>query len=266
MIRHLSMIAVLIAAAVVAVSPAPAQPPPISNRELRTESPALADRRLETLFWSMLRHDDFRSPRPAQSVLRKLWFRTTPVMTSVPNLCRYDQIVLEFAPTEAGPSDADTPTRPVGLTVDHLFRFLEPPPLDSSPPDDVVVRTGGRCAGLDTRNDPGFFFAHDERLARGGTVAWLKLRRALLAKQPVPMQCELHINDTKPCTDIVLALPEDGPDMISECTSSLDSDCFEILSGDRQMRIVVDRSGPNPGAIRSASLESLITIADSYID
>jgi hypothetical protein len=264
MIRRPLAAAMLVAA--VAAAPARGQPPPISKTELRAESSPLADRRLEALFWSMLRHDDFRTREPPQAVLRKLWFHTAPVMTSVPQLCRYDNVVLEFAPTAPGPADADTPTRPVGVSVDHLYRFLEPPPLDGGRREAVRVHTGGRCAGLDTKNDPAFFSAADEQVALNGTIAWLKLRRALQAKAAVPLKCDLFAVDTQPCPEIILALPADQPDMISACTADGDTDCFEIMTEDRQIRILVDRSAAGAGAIRSASLESMIIFADTLID
>jgi hypothetical protein len=270
MLVRLPRLFVALAIAAALPAPAPAATDAITKTEIRTEAPAITDRRLRDMIWDMFRRADLRTGKPPQSQLRRLWFRTHPIATNIPNLCRFDAMTVEFAPVRHGSThDADTPVHPVALTASSAFRFLAPPPLEPKETDEAAVRmlpTEGPCTSLDT-NKVSFFSATSEEVARDGYEAFLTLQQALRDKKPLPLACDLYATDKQTCADLILSLAQDSIASIGECDAERETDCFKISADDREIKIVLTRaSGDAAGQPIRAQLESMIIVADTLID
>lgn len=244
---------------------APAQTGSITKTEIRRDPPAVTDRRLKDLLWSMLRHRDLRLPKPPQRALDTLDFRTAAVMTTIPLLCRSDVVFINFAPTAPGPADADSPTRPVGVEVNHLFRYLVLPDV-AAREDRVPVHIGGRCGQLDVEHDEEFFKAPDEFAARDGMIAFLKLQRAVHEKRQIRLSCDTGIKAGASCAELIGGLRPEQIGSVERCDPSPAARCFAVWIDDRDIRVFVATAGAHEGEIESAALTSYITVSDPRID
>jgi hypothetical protein len=251
--------------AFVAPAAVPAQVPAISKTEIRRDAQAVTDRRLKELLWEMLRHDDFRRKTPPRSVLEFVPFYTAAVMTEIPLLCRSDTVLLEFAPTTPGSADADTPTRPVGIEVNHLFRYLTLPG-PAAREDYVPPHIGGRCGQLDPERDNAFFKAPSARVARDGMIAFLKLLEAVRDKRPIRLTCDSGADEHRSCGELIGAMKPEQIGSVEPCDASGPTRCFTVWIEDREMRVFVAAAGPREGEIESAAVKSYIIIADPRID
>jgi hypothetical protein len=261
---------IYLAAAAAALLAAPlaagAQVAPIAKTELRRDPPAVTDRRLKDLLWDMFQRRDRRSKQPPQALLRAVDLRTRPVATSVPNLCRYDDVRLDMAPAMPGPADADTPVRAIGLSSVHMFRFLVPPPLEPRPARDLLPHTGGACGGLDLDKTGRFFSASRPQEALAGMVAFLKLQRALAAKRPLDLACDRLPDEKRDCADILRAVSAEGLNRVESCEGPAQTECLALSFEDVSVRIVLATAESGASDVQSVRLGYYIIVADTLID
>ena len=252
----------MVLALIVPVDGAPAAQT-ISKTEIRSDPPAVTDRRLRDQFWDLFEKEDLRTTKPPANPLQRLWFTTRSRGTEVPGLCRRDSLIVEFAPVARPLEGADTATRPVGFTSRSSFVFLSPPKDEY---DEIADRerlpSDTACSGI-ARDDPRRFTASDAQSATNGVLAFLKLQRALARKAAVPLACDLFPSDKVSCAALLLALrPESIGDVASCDSDETGIDCFEIAADDRRIRIFMSREGAAAAAegVVRASLESLIVM------
>jgi hypothetical protein len=143
-----------------------AQPPPqhtITKAQLRADPPAKTHQRLREIVWDMFERQDMRRKARPVARLSGLALETRLRGTRVPNLCRYDSVIVEFAPDVPGRGDADTPVHAVGLhSSSQHYAFLAPPtqPYDKAA-DYKRLPSDSDCSGLKGRYQ--LFFTADRR-------------------------------------------------------------------------------------------------------
>ena len=270
MIRALSLTIAGLALVPLA-QPAPAAPPTITKREVRSDPPRVTHQRLREVVWAMFEREDLRRDKEPLNPLDSLFLQTKARGTDVPGLCRYDTVHVELAPLDQSRLGADTPVAAVGLTARSNFAFLDPPADPSDGTDgDLPRASDDECRQLKKKDSSSFFDARDEHLADKGYRAWLALRKALAEKRSVPLDCDLFPSEKSGCTAVILAFDADALHSVEPCDSpGTDTHCYRIGVGDRELSLFVTGQvypGPPPGQIVRAKLETMIVMWHERID
>jgi len=146
------------------------------------------------------------SPKPVRP-LSFLAFTTQSRATYVPDLCRADSVVVEFAKPERGDAGPDTPVKANGVGAYRHYRFIAPPKVNyEGVAAASVVHPADDCAKFDPVKD-GFFSAPDEQAANDGYYLASQVKAALDATQnpQFAISCDLSAPDEKVGCHAVMA-------------------------------------------------------------
>ena len=272
----LAALAALAAAAAPLAAPARTGPQSrsgLTKSEVRRLPPAETHRRLREMIGDMFEQEDFRSDAPPRHALDTLFLRTRVRPAGLPGLCRYDSVMVSFAPVDGrrgGTPGPDTPMRAAGIESDARFLFVAPPTAPSGlARQDRSASRASACAGIDTLRRASFS-APDEGVANDAMLAFLRLQAALRSHASLPLQCELGGSDTATCEEIVLALDPSAFQSVDVCRAAQPRDnCFRIDVGGRSLEIDTTASvtpGPPPVQPLRARLTTPIVFRDQRID
>jgi hypothetical protein len=168
---------------------------------------------------------------PPKLPLSDLWFRTTPYATELPGLCAYQQITVDFRPTEPGIFDAKTKTVPYRVEEKTLYRFVgesSPAPSDGLQLNDIL-KANGRCAKLDPEKD--FLLnAADEEIALEAIQIVDEISERVSRK---PVSFELDCSEySGPCERDIAKASSSKIEYVEKCDSTKFKDgsarCWDI--------------------------------------
>jgi hypothetical protein len=246
-----------------------AAPRTITKTDIRTDPPPTTHQRLRDVVWDMIEREDMRREADPKHQLGDLFFRTRTRGTEVPSLCRYDTLVVEFAPLDRRQRAADTRVRAVGLRAHSNFQFLAPPADDyDSISDYDRLPSDTDCRPLDGKEE-GFFFAEDEETATDGYRALLALQQALRAGTAFPLDCDVGEEAKAKCGTMILAFDPGRIGSIQRCEAETFHLCYRVANNDLVVAITITgRVSPGPplGQIVSARMNELITLSHPRAD
>jgi hypothetical protein len=240
-----------------------AAPRTVTKTDIRTDPPATTHNRLRDVVWDMIEREDMRREADPKRQLGDIFFQTRKRGTEVPSLCRYDTLVVEFAPLDRRQRAADTRVRAVGLRAHSNFQFLAPPAGDyDSISDYDRLPSDTDCRALDGKEE-GFFFAEDEETATDGYRAFLALQQALRDGTGFPLHCDVPKVSGLDCGKAIAALDPGRIGSIARCEAETFHLCYRIANDDLAIAITVTgRVSPGPpfGQIVSARMNAMITL------
>lgn len=267
------MRSLILAAMIVGAAPLAAQSSSVSTitkTELRTDPPARTSRRLRDMMWGLFEDVDLRREAPPRHALDSLYLATHPRGTEIAGLCRFDRVVMAFAPDHRGAHDADTPVRAVGLTARAFFRFLAPPADLHSELADHRRLPGEEACG--SSHGPGlhYFAAQDAQTATDGYFAFLRLQDAMRDGSAPGLECELFPADRQDCAEVIRSLRPESIGSIDPCDPApTPRRCFRLSTGERSIEILMataDGSGEPARRVERARLQSFIIMAHERLD
>lgn len=241
----------------------------MTKTDIRTDPPPTTHHRLRDVIWDMIEMEDMRRERDPQHRLDKLWFRTRTRGTEVPTLCRYDTLIVEFAPIDRRQRGADTRVRAVGFRAYSHFQFLVPPADDYDTIRDFSrLPSDTDCGPADKKAD-GFFSAENAEVATNGYRALVALQDALRAGVAFPLHCEVPEDEKAECGGKILAFNPTEIASIEQCEAELGRLCYEVANYGLAVAITVTghvTPGPPVGQIVSARMDELITMSHERPD
>lgn len=262
-LRHLGRAAIL-SALVAPAALVSAAPRTITKTDIRTDPPPTTHQRLRDVVWDMIEREDMRREADPHYKLDRLWFATRTRGTEVPSLCRYDTLVVEFAPIDRRQRGADTRVRAVGLRAHSRFQFLAPPADDyDSLRDTGRLPSDTDCGPLDDKADS-FFRAENAEDATNGYRALHALQNALRTGSDFPLECNVFREESKAtCGTRILALDSSQIGSIERCEAALGRLCYRIGNAGLEVAITVTgqvHPGPPVGQIVSARMDEMISM------
>ncbi|HEY2178506.1 MAG TPA: hypothetical protein VGH15_07980, partial [Caulobacteraceae bacterium] len=75
---------------------------------------------------------------------------TAPYGTPLSGLCRYDDLILKYAPTASAPRGAEQPVRPYGIEAEAWFHAIRAPIAELAPPKAAAAVWDDDCDKLST--------------------------------------------------------------------------------------------------------------------
>lgn len=250
----------------------PAQEKTVTKDDFRTQPPARTDRQLRDQLWSIFEKEDQRRATSARRPLDDVWLTTRAYPTEVPGLCRKDNVILYFAPTERAPEevDAQTPVRAYGVKSFPYFHFLRAPDRSYQEASDYSDRTdkwSGPCSRLSDDNSD-WFSAPDEETAVEGYRAGRFASAAFAAGTARISKCgrETRSAIASKCEAVIVAFAKTRLAAIEACEAPYGASCFKLSGAeDAETRVtIVD----DPDVYRSATGTSVAqhAVIDLQVD
>lgn len=244
---------------------------PITKLELRSlRSGPATDLVLDQLSDALI----FEQPpldraHPPQHALSDAFFYMRPHAVHYSALCRSDQLIVLFEPSNRSNQGASTPVHAVGVEAAQRFHFLSIPSTGTGYgyieviPDDQTAR----CAAMDPEDDS-FFFADNER------EAWIAGALLALVQQQVRTgnsSQELVCNLETDCRTAILEVDAARPNIVQRCVvPGYAGECTQVyIEG-----IVITIQGAMRGGANEAlrwqidriQVNESLTIADRALD
>lgn len=189
---------------------------------------------------------------------------TAPYGTPLSGLCRYDDLILKYAPTASAPRGAEQPVRPYGIEAEAWFHAIRAPIAELAPPKAAAAVWDDDCDKLSTTPSAFWFRAPSAEDAARAVNLLFAATSALKSGRVRTTDCADFARWKMTCEQMVLDRGRiDQITHVSPCPADKGLECYTLSVGgfvEVTIKGLADERSLSPSEIQSVSAAEYVVV------